>query len=191
MFKYRFFYVLICFFLFQFSYSQKDSLIVNQESTTLKTKKVREYIPAKAAFYSAILPGLGQGYNGKYWKIPIVYAALGTSIYAYSYNNDKYNQYRDAFKLEESGKPHEFDGEDGNLFLSREGLMRAQEKYKEDRDLSFIITFGIYILQIVEASVNAHLLQMNTIDNVSFNPKLIIDPNTKKMVSGLSLSYKF
>jgi len=66
--------------------------------------------PAKAAFYSAVLPGLGQVYNKKYWKIPIVYAALGTSTYFYFRNNSFYNVYRNAFKLRLAGKPDEFKG---------------------------------------------------------------------------------
>ena len=56
--------------------------------------------PSKAAFYSAVLPGLGQGYNKKYWKIPIVYAAIGTSIYSYDFNQKKYWDYRNASKAE-------------------------------------------------------------------------------------------
>ena len=48
--------------------------------------------PSKAAFYSAVLPGLGQGYNKKYWKIPIVYAAIGTSIYSYDFNQKKFDE---------------------------------------------------------------------------------------------------
>ena len=53
--------------------------------------------PAKAAFYSAILPGLGQAYNKRYWKIPIVYAALGAGVYFIIDNNKKYNDYRDIY----------------------------------------------------------------------------------------------
>ncbi len=54
--------------------------------------------PSKAAFYSAVLPGAGQAYNKKYWKIPLVYAAIGTSIYSYNFNKKKYWSYRNAYK---------------------------------------------------------------------------------------------
>lgn len=146
--------------------------------------------PSRAAFYSAILPGLGQAYNKKYWKIPIIYAALGTGIYVYKWNNDNYNRYRDAYKLSVSGKPHEFD-ENSDQFLSDEGLKRAQRQYKEDRDLSLLVTIGLYALQIVEASVNAHLMQMNNNNKLSFNPKFIIDPVTYKATGGLSISFTY
>ena len=149
--------------------------------------------PARAAFYSAVLPGLGQAYNKKYWKIPIIYAALGVSTYAYIYNNDNYTRARDAFKLEKAGKPHEFDGSDGGVILSEETLERVQKTYKEDRDLSLLITVGIYALQIVEASVNAHLMQLNTIDDIdiTFRPNFYVDPITHKSVAGVSLSLGF
>ena len=203
MFKFRITCFTVCCFLFQVAYSQdkeasvKDSVIPLQDELTISKniiivndEDIDPLAPATAAFYSAILPGLGQAYNEKYWKIPVVYAALGASTYAYIFNNEQYNRYRDAFKLGENGKPHEFDS-NGENPISREGLMRAQTRYKEDRDLSIIITLGIYVLQIVEASVNAHLLQMNTIDNITFNPNLIIDPITNKVIGGLSISYKF
>lgn len=204
MYKLRIFCIVVCYFLFQVTYSQDENLIANDTVATtgnevivsdniviVNDKDIDPLAPSRAAFYSAIVPGLGQAYNKKYWKIPVIYAALGVSTYAYIYNNDEYNRYRDAFKLEESGKPHEFDGENGNPLLSRDGLMRAQTKFKEDRDLSLLITIGIYALQIIEASVNAHLMQMNTFDNVSFNPNIVIDPITYKVIGGLTISYNF
>lgn len=69
--------------------------------TISKEKDYKPYnalAPAKAAFYSAVLPGLGQAYNGRYWKIPIVYGGLGAGIYFYIKNDDQWNRYRDAYK---------------------------------------------------------------------------------------------
>ena len=147
--------------------------------------------PSTAAFYSAILPGLGQAYNKKYWKIPIVYGVLGTSTGFYIYNNKQYNRYRDAFKSMRSGKSHEFDGLNGNVLLTDDALERAQTRFKEDRDLSLFITIGMYALQIVEASVDAHLKQLNTDDNLAFKPQILIDPITNQVTAGISLSYSF
>ena len=59
--------------------------------------------PSKATFYSAVLPGLGQAYNKKYWKIPIVYGALATGIYFYNQNDKDYNRYRNAYKRRLAG----------------------------------------------------------------------------------------
>ena len=171
-------------------YSQEKEVIKSTDSIITLEEELNPLAPATAAFYSAILPGLGQAYNKKYWKIPVVYAALGTSAF-YIYNNKKYNQFRDAFQLLESGKPHEFDGIDGNTFLNRDTLIRAQTRFKEDRDLSLLITVGIYVLQIVEASVNAHLSSINTNDDLTLNPQIIIDPITNKTIGGMVLTYNF
>src|SRR5690606_17263548 len=72
---------------------------------TLKTKRrgINPLAPSKAAFYSAVFPGLGQIYNKRYWKAPIVYAALGAGIYAYTYNDDLYDRFRTAFKRRQAG----------------------------------------------------------------------------------------
>ena len=147
--------------------------------------------PAKAAFYSAILPGLGQAYNKKYWKIPIVYGALGTSIYVYDFNNKNYNRARTAFKLRLNGKPDEFDGQEGRISLSDEALVRAQKSYKKDKDLSVLVSVALYVIQILEASTNAHLLQHNVDDNLTFTPQLIQNSVTNKSVVGASLNFNF
>jgi len=176
------------------SFSQEKTTVgdlIISDSLDIVTQDINPLAPSKAAFYSAIVPGLGQAYNKKYWKIPIIYAALGVSTYAYIYNNDNYNRARDAYKLSKAGKPHEFDGSNGGVTLSDKTLENIQKSYKEDRDLSLFITIGIYALQVIEASVNAHLLQLNTIDDISFRPALYVDPVTYKPVAGVSLSFNF
>ncbi len=193
----KFIYIFLYFALFSVahSYSQEKTEVIEDvivsEGLLISDEDIDPLSPSRAAFYSAVLPGLGQAYNKKYWKIPIVYAALGVSTYAYIYNNNNYNRARNAYKLSKSGKPHEFDGSDGGVVLSDETLEGIQKSYKEDRDLSLLITVGIYALQIVEASVNAHLLQLNTIDNIGFAPVLYIDPITNKSVAGASFTINF
>ena len=148
--------------------------------------------PSKAAFYSAVLPGLGQIYNKKYWKAPIIWGAMGTSIYFYLDNNKEYNRYRTAFKLREAGLKDEFTKDNGDLLISRNGLISAQKTLKSNRDLSLLTTVVFYILQIVEASVNAHLLQFNTNNNLSFSPTILSNPirfDAPKV--GLKLKFDF
>ena len=187
-FKYLFFsFILLNSF---FSFSQENDLIISDTIPTIDDV-INPLAPSTAAFYSAILPGLGQAYNKKYWKMPIVYGVLGTSTGFYIYNNKQYNRYRDAFKSMRSGKSHEFDGLNGNVLLTDDALERAQTRFKEDRDLSLFITIGMYALQIVEASVDAHLKQLNTDDNLAFKPQILIDPITNQVTAGISLSYSF
>ena len=172
---------------------------ISQENEVLKIKdtvfgnhvKYDPLSPSKAAFYSAILPGLGQAYNKKYWKIPFVYAALGSGVYFYSTNNTNYNRARNAFKLLKAGKPHEFDGVGGNISLSKDALIRAQKSYKKDRDLSILVTAGLYVLQIIEASTNAHLLQHNVDNRLTINPKLIKNTTNNKTIVGAQINFKF
>ena len=193
MFKKHHFLFFAVFFTVIFQvFSQEESATIKvQDSVVVNSNDFDALSPSRAAFYSAILPGLGQAYNKKYWKLPIVYGALGTSIYAYSYNNTNYKRVRKAYKLRINGKPDEFNGEDGNPNLSNDALVRAQKSYKKDKDLALLVTVGLYILQIVEASTNAHLLQHNVDNNLSFQPKLIKDINSNKSVVGASINFNF
>ena len=173
------------------SFSQEGLIIKATDTIVSKSYEFNPLSPAKAAFYSAVLPGLGQAYNKKYWKIPIVYGALGTGVYVYVWNNDNYLKYQEAYKLRINGKPDDFDGLNGNPDLSEDTLISAQKSYKSDRDLTLLVTIGMYVLQIIEASVNAHLLQHNVDDNLSFRPKLIKNNVTNKSVVVGSINYNF
>lgn len=178
-------------------FAQKDSVNVKgiKVNGDIKIEKGGVYnplAPSKAAFYSAIFPGMGQIYNKKYWKAPIVWGSLGTSIYFYLNNNKEYKRYRTAYKLRKNGFQDEFTEDDGTEVLSEETLERAQKQLRENRDLSILSTVILYVLQIVEASVNAHLLQFNTDDNLSFKPTFINNPikiDAPKI--GLTLKYNF
>lgn len=148
--------------------------------------------PAKAAFYSAIFPGLGQIYNKKYWKAPVVWGALAIPTYYYLTNNSNYKRYRTAYKLRRNGFQDEFTDDLGNERVSLETLERAQEQLRENRDMSLLSGVILYVLQIVEASVNAHLIQFNTDDNLSIRPTLVQDPiqfDAPKV--GFTLKYTF
>ncbi len=177
-------------------FSQKDSVKVNnvKAEKKIKIKKGGIYdplAPSKAAFYSAILPGMGQIYNKKYWKAPIVWGALAIPTYYYLQNNSDYKRYRTAYKLRKNGEVDEF-LVDGVEIISLDALESAQEQLRENRDLSLLSGVILYVLQIVEASVNAHLLQFNTDDNLSFRPSLIMNPIRLETPSiGLTINYTF
>lgn len=148
--------------------------------------------PSKAAFYSAVFPGMGQIYNKKYWKAPIVWAGMATSTSIYLFNNNEYKRYRRAFRQRESGLQDEFTLDNGTEVISRNGLISAQRTLRNNRDLSLLATVLVYVLQIVEASVNAHLLQFDTSDQLSVKPVMISDPIQVEAPSmGLRLHYSF
>ncbi|TYP72844.1 DUF5683 domain-containing protein [Aquimarina intermedia] len=169
-----------------------DSLKIDTEIQEVKVKrkrKIRPYeplAPAKAAFYSAVLPGLGQAYTGKYWKMPIVYAALGTGIYFYVDNTDKYNTVRDIYKRRLAGFT---DDEFANI--SDDQLIQLQRRFRREQELSLLVTVGIYILNIIDANVTAHLQQYNISDDLSFKPKVNMNDFNAKPSYGVSLNYSF
>lgn len=153
--------------------------------------------PAKAAFYSAVLPGLGQAYNKRYWKIPIVYGGLATGIYFYTTNNKEYNRYRDAYKSRLAGlKTDEFYFDpQGNLLttprVTTEGLERGQKFYRKNKEISLLVTLGIYALNIIDANVDAHLMQYNVDENLSLAPHFKINEIDATSNLGLTLNFKF
>jgi len=160
-------------------------------------KPINALSPAKAAFYSAILPGLGQAYNKKYWKIPIIYAALGTEIYIYNRNNKEYKRYRDAYKSRLAGfKNDEFylDAEGNELAEPRitlEGLQRAQKLFRKNKEVTILVIAGTYALNIIWANVTAHLLQYNVDENLTLTPHYKINERDATSNLGLTLNFKF
>ena len=161
----------------------KDSIAAN---------RIDPLSPSRAAFYSAVLPGLGQAYNKKYWKIPIVYLALGAGTYFYIDNNNEMQRYLTAYKQRIAGLPDEFDGTGDNPYLTEESLVRAHAFYRSNRDLSLFITLGIYALNIIEANVDAHLDDrvFKNID-LSFKPSLYYHPVTRSAITGINIKYGF
>lgn len=199
----------LCLFLGLFSYAQKTVPVVSDslgtgftiEEVVFESKtEINPLAPSKASFYSAIFPGLGQAYNKSYWKIPLVYAAIGTGVYAYSWNNKSYKRFRTAFKRRRAGftddEFYDINGSGiviGNPDLSDAALEDAQERYQRDRDLSLLVTIGLYALNIIEANVDSHLQQFNVNDDLSFDFQPYIDRNpvTNQANYGLALIIDF
>lgn len=149
--------------------------------------------PSKAAFYSAVLPGLGQAYNKKYWKIPIVYAALGTGVYFYKMNDKQYNRYRDAYKRRLAGyQDDEFYGDvPGQPRIADDALIRAQKTLKKNKEISILVTLGLYALNIIDANVDAHLIQFNVDENLTLQPHYEFNAIDQRSNMGLSLNLNF
>ncbi len=170
---------------------------------------VEEHSPHKATLYSALLPGLGQIYNKKYWKLPILYAGIGVTVYAIGWNTARYNENKNAYidfslfldyknqaeggtLTEPTSKRYQKlrpDVDFENLDASSEDWYKTtfqnrKNKFKRDRDFSYIILFGVYVLNIIDATVDAHFTNFSIDDNLSMTiqPKMNYSP-----VSGGSL----
>lgn len=181
---------------------EKDTLQVNEQVVDTKKKRkekskdikvldsippsviINPLAPSKAAFYSAILPGLGQVYNKKYWKLPLVYGAIGTGVAVYMWNDERYRFYRSAYKLRIEGQKDQFAG-----VFSDDVLIRAQRNFGRQRDLALMATVGLYVLNIIDANVDAHLKQFNVDDNLSLSPEFSLDPTTFRPVVGLTFQW--
>lgn len=123
--------------------------------------------PKKAALMSACLPGLGQVYNQKYWKVPLIYAGLGGAGYAIAFNNNKYQDYRSAYIARTDGDSTTTDGFVG--YYTESNLLDLRNYYRHNLELSVIIISFVYILNIVDASVDAHLFDFNISDDLSMS----------------------
>ncbi|PIE99929.1 MAG: hypothetical protein CR994_08560 [Maribacter sp.] len=174
--------------------------VVVQDVVAKKRRDIDPLAPSKAAFYSAVLPGLGQVYNKRYWKVPIVYTVLGVGIYSYKFNDDFYDRFRTAFKRRQAGfTDDEFYDINGNNAegadpdLDMDDLERQQENYQRDRDLALVITIAMYALNIIDANVDAHLKQFNVDEDLGLDikPYLDMDPITNNPNYGVAFTVKF
>lgn len=164
-----------------------DSLSINSKYSPRIQRLINDPLtPSKAAFYSAIVPGLGQAYLGKAWKVPIIYAAIGASLYYYNLNNKEMNSYRMAYKRRLNGF---FDDEflEKAIPITTEQLLIGMDFHKNYRDIALVLAAASYMLNILEANVSAHLLQFNVSEDLSVTPNLILDPE----LTGLRLAVKF
>lgn len=173
-----------------------DSLNVSKEEVlvvqdTIANKQSYDPLaPSRAAFYSAVLPGLGQAYNKKYWKIPIIYAGMATGVYFYIQNDKDYDRFRDAYKRRLAGfTDDEFYGNGETPVISNDRLIDAQRSAQKNKDISIIVSLAFYLVNIIDANVDAHLSQYNVSDDLTLSPKLYVDPISTQ--ANYSLSFKF
>ncbi len=121
----------------------------------------------RASIYSAIIPGYGQFYNKKYWKIPIVYASIGTAFYIARWNQNKYLTYKEAFQYRTDQDATTID-EFENMYTEA-NLITIKNYHRKNRDLAYIISAGFYLLNIIDASVDAHLFNFTINEDVTLN----------------------
>ena len=132
--------------------------------------------PQKASILSAVLPGSGQFYNEKYWKIPIVYASMGTALYFANDNNKNYQNYKTALENRNNGELDEYI----NVY-SETQLLTIIDFYQRNRDISYILLAAAYVLNIVDACVDAHLFDFDINENLSVRAQPSINSNFNKL----------
>ncbi|MFY8189041.1 MAG: DUF5683 domain-containing protein [Flavobacterium sp.] len=162
-----------------------DLLII--KDTVPQLDAIDPLTPAKAAFYSAVLPGLGQAYNKKYWKIPLVYGGLAIGYYFYNTNNKQYQSFRTAYKRRLEG----FSDDEYAGIYSDQTLINGQKVFQRNRNISLMVTVGVYVLNIIDANIDAHLMQFNVTEKLSLKPDVYHNDLTARPNLGLSLNYQF
>lgn len=182
---------------------EADTIAAVNEAVGAEAEVVHS--PRKAAIYSAILPGLGQAYNKKYWKIPLVYIGFGTIGYFVHWNNNNYQLFRVAYDHWTDDNPNtqdylkieavrrgNYDRDNPNHYNTlRTALQRQQDYFRRNRDLLVISFIGFYGLNIIDASVDAHLFDFDISDDLTmkWSPSLVNMDNN--IVYSINLRFKF
>jgi hypothetical protein len=172
--------------------TESDSLIVESQDTVLLKSYASRYNPRKALLYAAILPGLGQIYNKKYWKLPLVYGGFFGTTYAMLFYNDLYRDYkRELFTNLELGLTGDSDIRTGDVYTTKNYRV-AVDRAKRSRDFWLIMMGAMYLLQVVDAHVDAHLKEfdLNPQLRVSIEPMMEQNYMLGKQ-TGFSLVVKF
>ena len=160
-----------------------DNLVVGDTIQPVQLKK--QYDPKKASTLSAIFPGLGQIYNDSWWKAPIIYAGMGTAIYFIDYNNDRRKIFTElAQELIDQQQNGQTISENELRFYRRNA-----DYWRKNRDLVFLTTIALYGLNIIEASIDAHLKGFDVSDNLAnFKPKIgVINNGTPYLGVGVTI----
>jgi len=176
-----------------------DSVQFKADSTVFRTlgddvttidiaMEAPEHSPTRALLLSATIPGLGQFYNKKYWKVPIVWAGLGTFAYFIRFNDEQYQFYRRNLIYEVEQDP-EFLNETN---LDQTSLKSARDQYRRARDQLALYGILFYVVQIIDAHVDAHLIEFDVNQDLSvrFEPTFTTPINGRPSF-GMALKFKF
>jgi hypothetical protein len=182
-FKYLFFIIFL--FCFQFSFAQEQVKQEQKKDTTLK-----KHSPKLAATLSAVLPGAGQVYNRKYWKVPFIYAFGGTLGYIGIQNYSVYNKYRKII-ISRTANGEPFTDEYAKVY-STSNLITLQNQHRSFVEYCAVGLLAVYALQIVDALVDGHLYHFDVSEDLSFQwqPNMLFNYGKPYAAVGLTLNFK-
>lgn len=167
----------------------QDTLKVKQDKAAVVDTFYSKHRANKAALYSAILPGAGQIYNKKYWKPPILYAGFIAIGYSIEFNNRNYQTFKKAYMYRVDGDSTTIDAYE-KIYPDANALLVRKDYYRRTRDLMWIIASGVYILNIIDAYVDAQLSDFDISDNLSMNAQPGIQfARDKSPVPSLALTF--
>ena len=141
----------------------KDTILTGQDTLA---QSYKEHSPKKAAWMSALLPGLGQIYNDKIWKVPVIYGLAGLNYYFYDMNSSLYEEFKGAYSDFTNEEIDQYKG-----YNTEEELKSAKDYYRRNRDLNIILFATLYLANILDASVDAHLYSFDVSKDLSLKIK--------------------
>ncbi|MEI6749001.1 MAG: DUF5683 domain-containing protein [Bacteroidota bacterium] len=169
-----------------------EPVIAQNNTDTITSPK---HSARKATYYSMALPGLGQAYNHKYWKIPVIYAGFGAFAYFIHKNNKKYIDFKEAYRwkvgtADSANKPY------SNPYVDRYDatqLKEGQDYYRRNLEVSIIFTAVLYILNVVDASVDAHFFDYSINEDLSLRIDPFVNPPSvaTKQGGGFKITLSF
>ncbi|MCD8194306.1 MAG: DUF5683 domain-containing protein [Tannerellaceae bacterium] len=196
-----------------------DSVFTQQEVEMSIPANAWKPNSTRAVLYSAIFPGLGQIYNKQYWKLPIVYGGFMGCLYAVTWNNKNYKDYRDAYfdiekdrirwnDLKEEDRNNNFDASNSwvvllpsstsvetalNTTTFSDNLKRRKDYFRRYRDLSILITVGVYAICIIDAYIDAELFDFDISPDLTMRVEPVVTPKTSysSRTVGVSWSMNF
>src|SRR5690606_14081277 len=183
-------FFILTFLISERSYSQTQSdtipapLPQETDSVSISESNVKD--PRVATLLSVILPGAGQVYNEKIWKVPLIYGGIITTAYFVEFNNRRYQKFKDALAIVRDPSL----GTNPFPNLNQDGIIRNVDYWRRNRDLCYLIFGVIYVLGIVDAQVDAHLSGFDVSDDLSMK----IEPAYESLTAGgdtIGLSFKF
>ena len=173
-----------------------DSMTLMMPADTLQVKHKRDWAtwhpnPKRALWLALVIPGAGQIYNRKYWKLPIVYGGFVGCAYAMRWNNQMYRDYSQAYMdlMDNDPNTDSYNSfmhlgtkiDESNITRYQELFKRRKDRFRRWRDLSFFCLIGVYALSVVDAYVDASLSEFDISDNLSLKVEpTIINNNTER-----------
>lgn len=187
------FFLLVCLSSLEaFSQTPADTLpqtyLQDTDSTELPSRVTKPKDPKVATILSAIVPGAGQAYNEKIWKVPIIYGGIITTAYFVEFNNRRYQKFKEALEIVRDPSL----GSNPFPNLNQDGIIRNVDYWRRNRDLCYLIFGVIYALNIVDAQVDAHLSGFDVSDDLTWK----LEPSYETFTAGgqsigLSLKLNF
>ncbi len=154
---------------------------------------IRSHSPKKATIFSAVLPGLGQVYNKKVWKVPIIYAGFGALGYFISFNNRYYQKFKSAYQMRLNNDPNFNNVYPEYAYLTDQSIELAMNTYRRWRDLNAMGFIALYVLQVIDANVDANFFYYDIGKDITLKvrPGIVGNDNLLGYAVGLKINLHF